>query len=267
MDRHEEILTNNYHLGQEKIWDGREVLNELICRHGRTNDPPPSVQHALNRIFTMILRGEEAAWKISLQLGNMLENVPARMAATAQAHDEARHFYVMQDYLRLHGASRVELPVAIDKALKMVLSTKCVAKKLVGMQLMIEPVALTIFQEIRRMRVDPILADLLAYFEKDEARHVALGVHALPQVIKDLSFTSLLGVLTWQTHLFMLELHGLKAMEDDFKTVGLNPHKLFFIAEKKQLAALEEIALHLGWHSAIWKPLQGLLRFQKKRIL
>ena len=267
MNRHEEILTNNYHLGQEKIWDGREVLDELVLKHGHNNHLSPPIRQALNRIFTMILRGEEAAWQISLQLGNMLENVPARMAATAQAHDEARHFYVMKDYLKLQGTSHVELPVSINKALKMVLTTKCVAKKLVGMQLMIEPVALTIFQEIRRMRVDPILADLLAYFEKDEARHVALGVHALPEIIRGLSFTSLFSVLAWQTHLFMLELQGLKAMEDDFKTVGLNPHKLFFIAEKKQLAALEEIALHLGWHATIWKPLQELLRFQKKRIL
>ena len=38
----------------------------------------------------MILAGEEAAWKISLQLGSMLDNIPARMAATSQAHDEAR---------------------------------------------------------------------------------------------------------------------------------------------------------------------------------
>ena len=39
-----------------------------------------------------------------------LEDDEARMAATSQAHDEARHYYVMRDYLNLLG----EVPTEID---------------------------------------------------------------------------------------------------------------------------------------------------------
>ena len=51
---------------------------------------------------------------------------------------------------------------------------------------MIEPVAITIFRFIRKSNVDPILTDLLEYFEKDEARHIALGVKYLPKLIKQM---------------------------------------------------------------------------------
>ncbi len=95
MSRHNEILTNIYHRGQEKIGDGRNVLDELLAKLNGLGTMDPKARRSLNRILTMILRGEEAAWKISLQLGSMLDSVPARLAATSQAHDEARHFYVM----------------------------------------------------------------------------------------------------------------------------------------------------------------------------
>jgi hypothetical protein len=47
--------------------------------------------------------GELAAWKISAQLADELEPLEAKLAATSQVHDEARHFYVMHDYLDALG--------------------------------------------------------------------------------------------------------------------------------------------------------------------
>ena len=57
------------------------------------------------------------------------------------------------------------VPRPVEEALSMVLKTNNLAKKLLGMQLMVEPVALTIFQEIRRVSPEPVLSDLLEYFE------------------------------------------------------------------------------------------------------
>ena len=267
INRHDEILTGIYHKAQEKIWDGREVLRSLLLKHGDNINLPLEKRKSLIRIFTMILKGEEAAWKISLQLGSMLDSVPARLAATSQAHDEARHFYVMRDYLNLCSKSPVELPPTVAQALNMVIATDNLAKKLLGMQLMVEPVALTIFQEIRRANIEPILTDLLIYFERDEARHVALGIQHLPVVMKSLNTANLIGLTAWQYRLFMLELYGLKDLKSDFENLGLNPNELFSLAEKKQLSALEEVSDHLGWSPMIWDSLQSILRYQKKRIL
>jgi len=267
MNRHDKILTGVYHKAQENIWDGRSVLSTIVKNHGGSIKLEQEKLNSLMRIFTMILKGEDAAWKISLQLASMLENVPARLAATSQAHDEARHFYVMRDYLELCGQQAPPLPATVTQALEMVSSTESLAKKLLGMQLMVEPVALTVFQEIRRANIEPVLSDLLIYFERDEARHVALGVQHLPVIMKTLSPLSLVGLTTWQYRLFMLELHGLKELKPDFENLGLCPDQLFSLAEKKQLDALEEVSSQLRWSPVIWNSLRSVLRYQKERIL
>ena len=262
-----QTLENIYHRGQEKIWNGKEVLNALVEKHGGIGELPTKKKHALQNIFAVILEGEAAAWKISLQLADRVEEVEARMAATSQAHDEARHFYVMRDYLALTDYEPRPIPRPVREALQMVVSTKNLSKKLLGMQLMVEPVALTIFQEVRRVSPEPILAELLEYFERDEARHVALGVYHLPTVVKDLSTPQLVSLIVWQMRVFMLELYGLKELQEDFETLGLDPKSLFELAEKKQLDALQDFVAELGLSPKVWEPIRYFIRWQKDRVL
>jgi len=265
--RTKEILENIYHRGQEKIWDGRAVLESLIDKHGGIKELTEDEARALRNIFGVILKGESAAWKISLQLAEQLVDTEAKMAATSQAHDEARHFYVMRDYLDLIGYVSCEVPRPVEQALEMVASTDNLAKKLLGMQLMVEPIALTIFQEIRRVSPEPVLSDLLEYFEKDEARHVALGVYHLPEVVRGLNPFQILSLITWQLRLFMLELHGLKELRVDFEALGLNVEDVFEMAERKQLEALQEFVQHLGVNPRVWDPLRHFVRYRKSRVL
>jgi len=264
---HEQVLENIYHRGQERVWNGREILEELIEKYGMPNKVEYSKRQSLKRIFMMILQGEEAAWHVSLQLGTMLKSIPAKMAATSQAHDEARHFYVLRDYLEMYECTSVPLPKPVIKALTMVKNTNDLAKKLLGMQLMVEPIALTIFHEIRKKEIEPILTNLMPYYEKDEARHVALGVYYLPQIIKDMNRVEIVSLMMWQLRLFMLELKGLAALKKDFEVLGISPNELFALAEKKQLEALEEVSEQMGWGANVWKPLRGILRYQKNKIL
>jgi rubrerythrin len=261
------ILENIYHRGQEKIWDGRAVLAELLEKHGGIGDLQPRQARALQNIFAVILAGENAAWKISLQLAYKLDNIEARMAATSQAHDEARHFYVLRDYLKLTEYSPRPVPEPVKAALDMVMNTESLPKKLLGMQLMVEPVALTIFQEVRRVSPEPVLADLLEYFERDEARHVALGVHHLPAVVKDMRPLEIASLILWQLRIFMLELQGLRELRADFEALGLNIESVFELAESKQLSALQEFVSELGLSPRIWEPIRYFVRYQKGRML
>ena len=73
--RSAETLENIYHRSQEKIWDGREVLAELLEKHGGIGKLESRQAQALQNIFAVILEGENAAWKISLQLADKLENI------------------------------------------------------------------------------------------------------------------------------------------------------------------------------------------------
>ena len=265
--RASEILENIYHKGQDKIWDGRVVLEALIVQHGGVASLDDKTSKSLERILSMILRGEKAAWKISLQLANEISSIEAKLAATSQAHDESRHFYVLRDYLLQRGSINNDLPRSVTAALEMVENTGSLGKKLLGMQLMVEPIALTIFQEIRRLDIDPVLSDLLPYFERDEARHIALGVQYLPTVIKSMNPIQISSLIAWQFRLFMLELSGLKEMRSDLETVGLDPKKVFSLAETRQLDALEQFTDELGITSLVWVPLRQLIRMRKDMIL
>ena len=73
-----------YHRGQEIAWDGREILAMLKEKHGGISIPPEKAE-PLKKIFSIILWGELAAWKISSQLADGLIPLEARMAATSQA--------------------------------------------------------------------------------------------------------------------------------------------------------------------------------------
>ena len=265
--RSAEALENIYHRSQEKIWDGRAVLAELLEKHGGIGKLEYRQAQALQNIFAVILEGEDAAWKISLQLAARLESIEARMAATSQAHDEARHFYVMRDYLKLTDYTPRPIPKAVERALTMVMRTNSIPKKLLGMQLMVEPVALTIFHEVSRVSPEPVLTDLLSYFERDEARHVALGVHHLPDVVKDMNPIHIVSLITWQLRIFMLELQGLKELRPDFEALGLNIEDVFELAENKQLSALQAFVAELGLSPKVWEPIRYFIRYQKGRLL
>jgi len=267
MSTKDQSLEAIYHRGQDKIWDGSKVLKQLLEKHNGIAAIPEHKKKALHRIFSVILAGELAAWKISLQLAEQVKTTGARMAATSQAHDEARHFYVMRDYLELFEHTQTAIPEPVTQALEMVSSTTSLSKKLLGMQLMVEPIALTIFQEIRRVNPEPVLSELLEYFERDEARHVALGVYYLPEVVKNEGPFKILSLMMWQMRIFMLELQGLKELSADFEALGLETEAVFLLAEQKQLAALQDFVTELGMSPNVWKPLQHFIRMQKKRIL
>ena len=96
----------------------KKVLQELILKHGKP-DLTKEQLNSINNIFSVILWGELAAWNISSSLAFELTSVEAKMAATSQAHDEARHFYVMRDYLNIIGCSPKELPPNTLKTLSL----------------------------------------------------------------------------------------------------------------------------------------------------
>ena len=225
-----------YHNGQEKIWDGKEVLDELLKKHGGIQ-VDPKLKGPLRRVMSVIFWGELAAWKVSAELSLKLEPLEAKMAATSQTHDEARHFYVMHDYLELLGYEPMELPAGPRRVIESILHADSLAKKLLGMQLMVEPVAMTMFQLVRELNVEPVLTDLVAYYERDEARHVSLGVQFLPELLQKMSPRERVSFYAWQLRLFMYELDGVLEMQEDFEALGLKPREIVRLGQLKQYHA------------------------------
>lgn len=239
-------LEGIYHKGQAKVWSGKELLPELIARHGGVR-PPAGQADALRAVFAIILWGELAAWKVSANLALHLEPLEAKLAATSQAHDEARHFYTMHDYLQQLGPVPTDLAPSARRILEGVLNADTLTKKLVGMQLMVEPMALTLFQLVRERRVEPVLVELLEYYERDEARHVALGVLHLPKLLAKMSHAEALDLWTWEFGEYWAQLDMLAEMEPHFTALGIPVSEVMRIGRQKQIRANEMLIEELGY--------------------
>jgi len=227
-------LESIYHVGQARIWDGREVLADLLKQHGKPSMPERETK-ALSKIFSIIMWGELAAWKISAQLSDALVPLEAKLAAASQVHDEARHFYVMHDYLEQLGHKPPPLDYWSRRVVELTLGTDNLTKKLLGMQLTIETIALTLFQHVRELRVEPVLAELLVYYERDEARHVGLGTQLVPQLMAEMSIPQKVDVALFQLDLLASSVFSLKSMEPDLLTIGIDPREILAIGFRKQM--------------------------------
>ena len=228
-----------YHRGQSLAWDGKEILPMLIEQHGGIHLEPAKAD-ALKRIFAIIMWGELAAWRISAQLADGLVPLEAKMAATSQAMDEARHFYVMRDYLTELGYVPSRLDRAPQALLDLVLDTPNLAYKLLGMQLQIETMALTIFQTVRELRPEPVIGDLMPYYERDEARHVGLGMQYLPSLMKKMNKRQVFQMILFQCRTMFWGLWEVKVLAPDFATLGIDPRHIVERGRQKQIATLQE---------------------------
>ena len=218
-------LERLYHVGQNNIWDGREVLDALIAKHGPPRLPADKKESAL-KVLSILLWGELAAWAISADLAERIDDVEAKMAATSQAHDEARHFYVLRDYLRALGEPVPRLGGIGRRLLLSILETPSLVHKLIGMQLMTESNALAIFRGLVDSKIEPVLAELLPYYEKDEARHVGLGVMYLPRLLSRLSPVETAGVMAFQLRSIAMLMSAGINMHDHFRALGIDPRKM-----------------------------------------
>jgi rubrerythrin len=218
-------LERLYHIGQNNIWDGREVLTGLIAKHGKPVLPPEKKESAL-KILSVLLWGELAAWAISADLAERIDDVEAKMAATSQAHDEARHFYVLRDYLRALGEPVPRLGGLGRRLLLSILDTPSLVHKLIGMQLLTESNALAIFRGLAESGLEPVLSELLPYYEKDEARHVGLGVMYLPRLLSKLNRRETAGVMGFQLRSIAILMSAGLTMHEHFRRLGIDPRKM-----------------------------------------
>jgi hypothetical protein len=230
-----------YHRGQTLAWEGKRVLDELWEKHGGAQIRPEHREPAA-RVLGAIMWGELAAWKIAAQLADELEPLEARMAATSQAHDEARHFYVMHDYLvRALGDFPRAMPRASERLIEATLSADTIPKKIIGMQLQLESTALTIFHSLREAKVCPVLSELLVYYEKDEARHVGLGVQILPTLIRQMSVPERVAFSAFSFKVGFLSIGSLKGSENELRTLGIDPRRVAVLGKSKQMLVFEEL--------------------------
>jgi hypothetical protein len=238
-------LERLYHQTQAKSWDPRAVLDELVAKHGGVNVPEDK-REAIGHVFALILWGELAAWNIAADLARSLPDVDAKMAATGQVFDEARHFTVLRDYFERARVPLAPLNPFGRRLLVRILETESVLEKLYGMQLLVENLALAIFKRVAASRIEPVLSDLLEYVERDEARHVALGVMYLPKLLAKATPLERAHNWAFNMELFLLTVAGGELLDPHFVALGVDHRELGATAHRLHTQVLKQMAEDSG---------------------
>ena len=141
--------------------------------------PWPEYQAAMqNWAMSQLLFGEQGAMVVTGRLVEALPDMTGKCVAAVQASDEARHVRVLQRYLEVTEQSFVP-EREITSLLGGLLEARDWDYLLLGMQVVLEGVALSIFRSGNVLFRDPLLADICERIARDEARHYTFGVVSL----------------------------------------------------------------------------------------
>lgn len=136
--------------------------------------------------LSQFLHGEQGALIVASQLVGAVPWMDAKYYAGTQTMDEARHVEVFSRYVH----EKLEWEWPINESLKELLDATIQDSrwdfKYVGMQIIIEGLAMAAFGNLFQICKEPLLKELLRYVMKDESRHVAFGVVSLRGYYKDM---------------------------------------------------------------------------------
>ncbi len=132
--------------------------------------------------LSQFLHGEQGALLVASQLVSPLPELDGKKYASTQVVDEGRHVEVFERYVkRLHGIYPVD-PL-LKGLIGEILASPHWELKLLGMQMLIEGLAIAAFNVMHKQTGDPTLRDVLDYVLQDEGRHVNFGYFALKRAL------------------------------------------------------------------------------------
>src|SRR4051812_43798007 len=140
-----------------------------------------------NWTLSQFLHGEQGAMVCTARI---VENVPwidAKYYAATQVMDEARHVEVFAKYLDTKLSGHYPVNAHLKMLLDDIIMDSRWDMTYLGMQIMVEGLALAAFGFIHQLTTEPLLKQLLRYVMSDEARHVAFGVLSLQDYYKELN--------------------------------------------------------------------------------
>ncbi len=133
------------------------------------------------------LHGEQAALVASARLVEALPDLQAKLYASSQAGDEARHTDAFARYVRAH----VPDPYPISPALRELFQEGLRAREwdltALAVQCLAEPIALAAFRVAETTFHDDLIKQIATKIARDEARHVSFGVMLLQDLLPRLS--------------------------------------------------------------------------------
>ncbi|HXW35372.1 MAG TPA: ferritin-like domain-containing protein [Acidimicrobiales bacterium] len=154
-------------------WDDREYLDLAL-----------ELQKAM---LSQFMHGEQGAMMTAAKIVETVPWIDARYYAATQTMDEARHTEVFARYLNEKLGDAYPMNRFLEEQITVLLEDSRWDIAYLGMQVIIESLALAAFGDMHRRTDEPLLKRLLRYVMSDEARHVAFGILSLSELYSELS--------------------------------------------------------------------------------
>lgn len=138
-------------------------------------------------MLSQFLHGEQGALICTAKIVETVPWYDAKLYASTQVMDEARHVEVFAKYLNEKVGGMYPVNPHLRMLLDDIINDSRWDMTYLGMQIMVEGLALAAFGYMHELTNEPLLKKLLRYVMSDEARHVAFGVLSLKEVYDGMS--------------------------------------------------------------------------------
>lgn len=181
------------------------------------------------RSFSSILHGEQGALNLSASLCHVLKDQGAQEYAANQTREEARHVTAFAKYIKARWGRPVECGPTLKALLVDIIGSPEVYKKIVGMQMLVEGLAMGAFATFFKVSNDPLAKKLMQLVMTDEAFHHKFGKiwadRTIPHLTeKEHEIIELWAAQCFQTLLFNLV--GPSQQRSLYEEFGLDPDKV-----------------------------------------
>ncbi len=140
-----------------------------------------------NWTLSQFMHGEQGALLCTARVVETVPWIDAKYYGATQVMDEARHVEVFAKYLDTKLSGHYPINAHLRMLLDDIIADSRWDMTYLGMQIMVEGLALAAFGFMHQMTTEPLLKKLLRYVMSDEARHVAFGVLTLKEYYAELS--------------------------------------------------------------------------------
>ena len=135
-----------------------------------------------NWSLSQFMHGEQGALICTAKIVETVPWYDAKLYASTQVVDEARHVEVFARYLDEKLGGEFQVNAHLRMLLDDIINDSRWDMTYLGMQVMVEGLALAAFGFLHQITSEPLLKKILRYVMSDEARHVAFGVLSLKEV-------------------------------------------------------------------------------------
>ena len=190
-----EKLKNLYTKSKQLQWDAEQHLDwqleidpskPLVDESRNGMDKIPILQklspsqretftaHSTAHLLSQFLHGEQGALMTAAALTHAVPDYEGKLYAATQTMDEARHVEAYEMYIRKLA---IVYPMApwLRNIIDITLTADHWVKIAIGMNMIVEGLALGAFHNMRRVTTCALLRQLTELVLRDEARHVAFG--------------------------------------------------------------------------------------------